>query len=89
MRILASIFFFLTILAYGDPPPKTPSIQLAIVARQQIGVTTSYNPAYISLKSPNGDIPKKRGVCTDVVICALRKTMTYSLFKTHRPLSLV
>ncbi|MDB4790099.1 DUF1287 domain-containing protein [Akkermansiaceae bacterium] len=54
-----------------------------------MGVTTSYNPAYISLKSPNGDIPKKRGVCTDVVIRALRKTMTYSLLKTHRPLSLV
>jgi uncharacterized protein YijF (DUF1287 family) len=52
MIVLASIFFFLIVLAYGDPPPKTPSIQLAIVARQQIGVTTSYNPAYISPKSP-------------------------------------
>ena len=31
---------------------ENTSFQLAIVARQQIGVTTSYNPAYISPKSP-------------------------------------
>lgn len=32
-----------------------------------------YDPAYVSLKYPNGDVPKNKGVCTDVVIRAYRK----------------
>jgi uncharacterized protein YijF (DUF1287 family) len=41
-------------------------------ARRQIGVTTVYDPAYVRLPYPNGDVPQDRGVCTDVVIRALR-----------------
>jgi uncharacterized protein len=41
-------------------------------ARKQIGVTTRYDPAYVRLPYPNGDVPQDRGVCTDVVIRALR-----------------
>lgn len=32
-----------------------------------------YDPKYYSIKYPNGDIPKNKGVCTDVVIRAYRK----------------
>ena len=39
----------------------------------QIGKTTSYNPAYVGLEYPMGDIPIEKGVCTDVVIRAMRK----------------
>jgi len=42
-------------------------------ARSQIGKTTIYDPAYVGLKYPEGDVPLERGVCTDVVIRALRK----------------
>jgi len=42
-------------------------------ARSQIGKTTIYDPAYIGLKYPGGDVPLERGVCTDVVIRALRQ----------------
>jgi len=41
-------------------------------ARDQVGVTVTYDPAYASLDFPGGDIPRDRGVCTDVVIRALR-----------------
>lgn len=41
-------------------------------ARAQIGVTLVYNGAYQKLDFPNGDIPRGMGVCTDVVIRALR-----------------
>lgn len=41
-------------------------------ARKQIGVTVSYDPAYVALPYPLGDVPKDRGVCTDVLIRALR-----------------
>ncbi len=42
-------------------------------ARSQIGKTTIYDPAYVGLKYPGGDVPLGRGVCTDVIIRALRK----------------
>ncbi|MEZ0215978.1 MAG: DUF1287 domain-containing protein [Rariglobus sp.] len=43
-------------------------------ARQQIGVTTSYDPSYVKLTYPGGDVPLHTGVCTDVVVRALRST---------------
>ena len=39
-----------------------------------------YDPAYYKLPYPNGDVPKNRGVCTDVVIRAYR-TMGLDLQK--------
>ncbi len=42
-------------------------------ARKQIGVTVEYDPAYVSMKYPGGDVPIDRGVCTDVVIRAMRQ----------------
>ena len=41
-------------------------------ARSQVGVTKSYDPAYVVLKYPGGDVPKETGVCTDVVVRAFR-----------------
>ncbi len=32
-----------------------------------------YDPTYFSIPYPNGDIPKGKGVCTDVIIRAYRK----------------
>lgn len=32
-----------------------------------------YDPAYFSISYPNGDIPKDKGVCTDLIIRAYRK----------------
>lgn len=45
---------------------------LVRAARQQIGVTRTYDPAYVELPYPGGDVPAGRGVCTDVVVRALR-----------------
>jgi uncharacterized protein len=33
-----------------------------------------YDPAYYNISYPNGDVPAGKGVCTDVVIRAYRKT---------------
>lgn len=46
---------------------------LVTAAREQVGVTLSYDPAYRRLSYPNGDVPLTTGVCTDVVIRALRQ----------------
>ena len=45
---------------------------LVSAAENQIGETVSYDPAYVRLDFPGGDVPRTRGVCTDVVIRALR-----------------
>ncbi len=41
-------------------------------ARAQIGVTLIYDPSYQRIAYPMGDVPLERGVCSDVVIRALR-----------------
>lgn len=51
----------------------TPAPPLVESARSQIGVTTKYDPAYVSLDFPMGDVPMDRGVCTDVVVRAYRQ----------------
>lgn len=38
----------------------------------QTQLTTSYNPAYVILEYPNGDVPIHTGVCADVVVRAMR-----------------
>lgn len=45
---------------------------IAQAAARQIGVTTLYDPAYVSLSYPGGDVPLERGVCADVVVRAFR-----------------
>lgn len=41
-------------------------------AQEQLQYTRYYDPAYVVLAYPNGDVPRDRGVCTDVVIRAFR-----------------
>lgn len=45
---------------------------LIAAARAQVGVTLGYDPAYVALDFPGGDVPADRGVCTDVLIRAFR-----------------
>ena len=46
---------------------------LVTAARSQIGSTVSYDPTYRKLAYPNGDVSATTGVCSDVVVRALRK----------------
>jgi uncharacterized protein YijF (DUF1287 family) len=41
-------------------------------AHAQVGVTVAYDPSYVSIPFPGGDVPLDRGVCTDVIIRAYR-----------------
>jgi uncharacterized protein YijF (DUF1287 family) len=52
---------------------------IAAAARSQVGVTLRYDPAYREIAFPNGDIPRDRGVCTDVVVRALRDSRAIDL----------
>ena len=52
---------------------RVPANELVKAARGQIGKTVSYDPGYQAIDYPDGDVPIDRGVCTDVVIRALRQ----------------
>jgi uncharacterized protein len=53
--------------------PITFKEKLSNAAISIIDDTVEYDPSYIGIKYPNGDVPKNKGVCTDVVIRAYRK----------------
>ena len=55
--------------------PQNSSPQLKQVidgAIAQAGVTTGYDPSYVSIKYPGGDVPLNTGVCSDVLVRAFR-----------------
>lgn len=54
--------------------------RVAAHAVSQAGWGTRYDASYQRLKYPNGDVPRDRGACTDVVIRALR-SVGYDLQK--------
>ena len=60
-------------------PPSLWAQKLVAAAEGQIGETTIYDPAYVGLSFPNGDIPRERGVCTDVIIRAYRDAFGFDL----------
>lgn len=53
--------------------PTTFSEKLSNAAIQIIDKEVIYTPNYVKIKYPNGDVPAKTGVCTDVIIRAYRK----------------
>lgn len=54
-----------------NAPPQLKQMLDGAIA--QAGVTTEYDPAYVALDYPGGDVPEKTGVCSDVVVRAFRK----------------
>lgn len=42
-------------------------------AVEQTSVTKTYDPAYVVIPYPMGDVPMEKGVCTDVVVRAFRR----------------
>lgn len=52
---------------------KTFSERLSDAAITLTKDKVTYDSSYFSIKYPNGDVPKDKGVCTDVVIRAYRK----------------
>ena len=70
--------------AVAGPPepyaePKGWTAQLVSAAESQIGKTVSYDPAYVRIAYPSGDIPIERGVCTDVIVRAYRDAFALDL----------
>ena len=68
------LFLFVNLLSASATPRQTDSTAVLIAAAQeQIVLTDKYDPSYVMLDFPNGDVPIDRGVCTDVIIRAFRR----------------
>ena len=87
MRI-ARLAAFLLLLACGSAAATGfDGGSLARAAVQQVGVTVNYDPMYRKLAYPNGDVPRDRGVCTDVVVRAFRAIGVDLQQKVHEDMS--
>jgi uncharacterized protein len=78
----------LLVMTVGCTQPKPPSFlsatpietqiaspklkQVLQAAIEQTKYTRGYDPAYVAIAYPGGDVPRESGVCTDVVIRAFR-----------------
>ena len=73
MRLLRRLIVVVLLTATGIAS-ATPDFATRLVdaARTQIGVTRGYDPAYVRLAYPGGDVPIESGVCTDVIVRAYR-----------------
>ncbi|MDR1829965.1 MAG: DUF1287 domain-containing protein [Candidatus Fibromonas sp.] len=71
------LWVVLFLLTYAAAQETGMSIVTA--ARQQVGQTLYYDPAYTRLDYPMGDVPIEIGVCTDVIIRALRDALKMDL----------
>jgi uncharacterized protein len=56
------------------PVQASPQLkQLIEAATEQTKITTGYDPAYVGIAYPGGDVPAETGVCSDVVVRSFRK----------------
>jgi uncharacterized protein len=78
IRIFSSLILASSIVNAADrvapAAASTATVAQKILegAKTQATERTSYSPGYVKLSYPGGDLPRNRGVCTDVVIRALR-----------------
>jgi uncharacterized protein YijF (DUF1287 family) len=66
-----AVFLIAALAAHGQQAPGIAQ-RIVAAARKQIGVTKEYDPSYTVLKYPAGDVPLRTGVCSDVIVRALR-----------------
>lgn len=62
-----------SIAGFGlQAPPKSPAAKIVEGAKIQVREAATYTAGYFRIEYPNGDLPRNKGVCTDVVVRALR-----------------
>jgi len=68
--LLALLGMLPAAVAQDRPPP--PAQRILDEAHAQVGVTVRYDPSYQAIAFPGGDVPRDRGVCSDVIIRTYR-----------------
>ena len=71
MKICCLIILLVTVgITHADPTPNANKLVEAALERTQHSVI--YHGAYFKIDYPNGDVPARYGVCTDVIIRSYR-----------------
>ena len=70
--VLAGCAAAATASVLSAAPARRSTGALVAAARRQVGVTIAYDSGYSPLSFPGGDVPRDRGVCTDVIVRAYR-----------------
>jgi uncharacterized protein len=82
MRLLCFVFGLLVLVASARADSDLDRMLTSAIG--QVGVTTTYDPSYVALSYPGGDVRLDRGVCSDVVIRALRAVDVDLQAEVHR-----
>ena len=72
MKKYLTIFFVALFVFFGKAQNQFAQ-QLSNAAISLTKTKVTYDPSYVTIKYPNGDVPADKGVCTDVIIRAYRK----------------
>lgn len=72
-KSLTLFFFTLFVFVFFSFGQESFLTRLSNAAIDLTKQRVIYDPSYVKLDYPNGDVPSNRGVCTDVVIRAYRK----------------
>jgi uncharacterized protein len=72
LRVPAICLLLMSSLPCRAEEPPSELQRIIQSAYAQVGVTLRYDPSYVSIPFPGGDVPIDRGVCTDVIIRAYR-----------------
>lgn len=70
---MKTTFLFICLFLSSSFLHETFQQKLSKAAIELTKDKVTYDSSYVSIKYPNGDVPKDKGVCTDVVIRAYRK----------------
>jgi len=73
MEKLILLLLLIVLLLFPAHGQRTFYSDLANSAIELTKDKVTYDPSYFSMPYPNGDVPKDKGVCTDVIIRAYRK----------------
>ena len=69
---MKNVYFLICLFFITLGFSQTNENGLANAALELTKQKVTYDPSYFSIEYPNGDVPKNKGVCTDVVIRAYR-----------------
>ena len=72
---MKNLFFLILFFSFNIciSQNEVQTLKLSQAAIELTHQNVVYDPSYFSINYPNGDVPKGKGVCTDVVIRAYRK----------------
>lgn len=76
-------------LSLGGSTAFAASVEsLVDTAQARTKISVRYDPAYVGLSYPGGDVPDDTGVCTDVIIRSFRKAYDFDFQKAvHEDMS--